>query len=977
MYICENCSKEYSSQKRYLSHLEKCQSIDKRSISSSRSILISDIEDDRIRSLSRSRSEKTVERNGSQLKDIVESLMKDKNKLKEELKKNNNNIKHLINEHRSELENAQEYFEEQITNLKQERNELLEKISSSQEFLFQEKERIRDEFNKKLTLEKKRLESVYIDKKNVHITRLASMIEKLESSLNKQLNEKEKLKEDYENQLVEKEVLYNKQLEEITEQLKESKNSIDSERVNIRKIYNAYTEEKEAFKRNCLKEKEKEIEEILMDKRMAIQSIENVKNDLEKTNKIMIKEHENTLIELKIQYETVLQDRNDMISHLKDTHSKNIEQEHNMLTGKIDNVIRKHNSDKEKYMSVMENKIKGIELTHMNLIESLKADALDKLKNLQSELEIEKQKNITIKCEGDNAVKAKEKELVIMYDAKLNELQEEVKNKETIFKKNIEAITEEKNKIINDIEMMNHNLGKQVSYYHSSMTRMKEDTDNIKSQFVINLNKQKEESVIALKEKENKIKDIELQCKSISKEYNNKLLKLKNVLDQTNKELEVSKSEEALKQKKIIELEVNYETNIEQMKKDFCNKINNIREEEKEKIKEQIDILEDQLKKSNSSIEELNNDYNNKLIQFKIMLDEKNKYYDISKQQELLKQNQINELQVNYDKLLNQHESMIEKYEYNIETLKETKKNDTDNIKRILQETEEELFNTRENINKLKINFIEKINEINYEKDTILSEFNTLKKNAEEVETYKSQVDILKQDIINIKEEYLHKFDVQINEINKKWLTSEENFLNKTQECDVLSINIELIKKEFANKLTLLSKENSNDKKKIAELITRIEEYDKKIIDYEENINKQRKESNLEKAFLEDQTKILEGQIKTLEMNMINSYNFEEKINKVKNNYESILLKNNLELSHMEEKLKLAESIIEEKNKDITRILEEKNYCEESFLEKINKQETNKENIIKESQSIIDKKEKRISELEVLVTDTIKKFTEK
>lgn len=956
MYTCESCSKEYTSQKRYLSHIDRCQPDDTRSVRSSRSLIISDIEDDRSRS--RSRSQKTIEGSGSRMRDTVEKLMKDKAKLKGEIKKYATDIRSRVDEHRDELERSQEYFQEQIDVLTEERDELLEQVSLSQESSFQEKERLRSEFTKKLTIEKKRLESRYGGKNTTQMTRLTATVEKLQDSLNHQLLEKDQLRETYESQLIEKEDMYRRQLDDLTEQLRETKSSIDAERTDIRRLVITYNDEKETFKRNCNRDKERELEQVLIDKRMAVQAVEQLKADLEKKILLMTKDREDALIQLKTEHEHALRERNELISRLKDTHARKIENDHNMLTGKIDNALRQHAIDKEKYVKEMEDRIKGIELTNARVFESARAESLQQIQDLGNELGIEKQRTATVQRQGEDAVKAKEKELRTFYEEKLKDQNEQMQKNEHTFVKAMETTISEKDKIITDMEVMNHNLGTQTSHYRSAMNRMKEDTDNIKSQFVQSLNKQKDESALALKERERRIIEIENEAKAIHNECSNKLTQAKSVLEETTKALEVSKQQELLKQNQINDLQLNYERvefqrdsvaqnyeqRIERLKQDFTNKINKIREEAEKELKTRIDVLQAQVDSSNNISETLKHDFTNKLKEQRKQIRE-----EVKKEKEL--------------------------------------------IQAAVTEKDQELVLVREDINRMKVDFLNQINVVSQERDKAILELTIVKKNIEEVDKYKARVDILKRDATNVRRDFSDKLNTQFKELNGKLTVTSEQLASKKAEIDKLTQVIHLMRQDFTSQLQTAATiepperaELHKIKEELSERTLQLEKLKKHFLDIDQALKDTRNEWRSEKNRLSEKERTLEEEKKKLAesaTNPVRNHEVEEKLKKMRDDCLNALRQQKLELNQvkdenlqMQQKLNSAESIIQSKNVEMEKFAEAQTELKESFVNNLNKQKTDKEKAIAEKQNIIDRRERRISELENLMTGAMKKMTE-
>lgn len=215
MYTCETCSNKYTSQKSYLSHIESCEEQQERSSSSRKRNSISalsDIEDDR------SRSRYLID--GISMKKMIERLLKDRIKYKAIIKKYKSDIRMRIKEHRYDLERNQEYFQEQILALNEEKDDLTQQLIASREEVFNEKERLRSNFLKKIALEKKRLGISY-ERKNPSNIKLQKNINKLHESINMQIEQKERIKREYD------EDIYNRD-NSITE-LKSINNTLSSQ----------------------------------------------------------------------------------------------------------------------------------------------------------------------------------------------------------------------------------------------------------------------------------------------------------------------------------------------------------------------------------------------------------------------------------------------------------------------------------------------------------------------------------------------------------------------------------------------------------------------------------------------------------------------------------------------------------------------------------------------------------------------------
>ena len=82
-----------------------------------------------------------------------------------------------------------------------------------------------------------------------------------------------------------------------------------------------------------------------------------------------------------------------------------------------------------------------------------------------------------------------------------------------------QADLDERDKIINEIQRLNHSLGAQVGQYSSAIDNIKADTSRLKMQFIINLNKQKEDDLKIIKDLEEKIQNLKINEEIIKKKF--------------------------------------------------------------------------------------------------------------------------------------------------------------------------------------------------------------------------------------------------------------------------------------------------------------------------------------------------------------------------------------------------------------------------------------------------------------------------
>ena len=592
MYTCETCNKEYSSQKSYLSHIALCEEREDIKSRSKSMIAISDIEDER----SRSRSRASVASFKPSFKDVVEKLMKERTKYKNEIKKYKTDLRSLTEDHRVEFERSQEYFQEQIISLTDERDNLAEKLNLSREQIFNEKERLRIEFSKKITAEKKRLDNVYGGKNSTTISRLEKTIDNLQERLNAQMEEKERIREEYDNQINLLTDQHRNATEQNQEIIRKSKHDLDLEREEIRRSIQLLQNEKETTITLLRREKDQEIQNLIAEKDTVIKSLEFTVNNLHKDKELMKKDYDREISNLNCEHDLNLRERNTIINRLKDNHINATNQAHTKYESQLKYLSDKAVEDIEVLSKEHQKEKVIINAKHTDNINEIKANFTEKLKEIENELDFYKNKILKTENESKILIDKSNK------DTEERILQIERDNKQYIdtLKRDIDRDHQENIRIrddtINELERLNHSLGAQVGHYRSAMDNMKNDIGRIKQQFILNLNKQKEDDERAISERETRISNLESEIKKIYDSTSQQL----NTAKQTIEKLQYEKVDIEIKLKSTEEInnensrlkviEDNLNKKIEQLQRDLQHS-QNIIEDNKQQFTTQLNAI--------------------------------------------------------------------------------------------------------------------------------------------------------------------------------------------------------------------------------------------------------------------------------------------------------------------------------------------------------------------------------------------------
>lgn len=596
MYTCDRCNKSYSSERRYNSHIERC--------------ALHDLDDD-ARSVKSYRSSSS--RKSNAISDIqseysedtqldLDKLLREKTKLKSNIKKYARELQRVRDASRSELERCQEYFNQQIIDLTEERNQLVEDISTSRDELFLEKERLRDEFNKKLIGHKDQLERRYSSSSNKQIKHLNDMITKLQRKLDEQLEEKEQLKESLEDYYSQKDEKLRNQVEKHQEELQKVKSAFESERNELKRIAQTCSMEKDAYKMKCDTERDKEIQNILVDKKTAVQMLEGLNQHLQNRIDNLDSEKIKEINNIKTSHQNTLRMKEHQIDEMKIQFKRRLEESTKSLESRIELANRqlektvhesskKHTDDLNQEKSHHEKIVKALEIGHKKELHELN----EKLNAAYSNVEYQKKY-------AQDSIKKKEQDMLAQFQQIIDKLEAEKESiKQNSEKNYAEAITthEEKfSKLQNKYNDIENELFKHRLY----SKRVKQDAEDIKSKCLSLLNNQKTDTDKVIAEREKCINGLKERLTNIESDYENRLIKSNTQLELTRSALEVEQKGNIEKQSQLTELQKryeevdrqraimaqNYEMIIEHINSDFSQKINPINENVKNNFKPDI-----------------------------------------------------------------------------------------------------------------------------------------------------------------------------------------------------------------------------------------------------------------------------------------------------------------------------------------------------------------------------------------------------
>lgn len=528
MYDCKTCSSEFKTKKKYIDHLENClPSAETLSPTSSSSTLL------RRSSSTHSLFDSDREsRSSSRSKDLDSDKYR---KAKNLAKKYKEELTRCKNEYREEVE----YLQSQLSTLVEEKEEAQDQVDTLSEQIFKEKEKLRTEFNKKLSDEKKKLQSVYGGKNNLHST-----VEKLQEDI-------QKTRDEYDNTIFSLNTQHQTEVKELQDKLKQLKKSIDIEKEELARKASVLQNEKAIALAQLGRDKDLEIETVNSEKRAISNVSEMTIQTLKKDIETLKNTHQRVLVEKDMTFQLELKDKLDTIARLKDNHARNIESYNDKKEGQIKLLTSEHNKKIAELTTQYQIQITSVEREKEITVSSMR-DELDRQKSRYENELVELRKRLDITRQDIDA-KVQEKELEFSNSLEKtkneqNQIKEYAENK---LKRAFEEMLRDRDSTIIEIERLNHALGAQLEHYRSALDSVTKDTTGVKEQFLSNLNKQKREYETMISERDEKIKTLSDQNNKLSIKHNSVTIDHKAIVasltsENNNVREELKKSDDKL-----------------------------------------------------------------------------------------------------------------------------------------------------------------------------------------------------------------------------------------------------------------------------------------------------------------------------------------------------------------------------------------------------------------------------------------------
>lgn len=428
---------------------------------------------------------------------MAKRLARDKSELKDKLRRLLDDIDQRTRDHRVELEKTQDYFQDQINELVDERDKAREETEAIRDVILEEKEKLREQYEQKISKQKESLEKRYGSKDSQVVKRLENTIATLQDRLNKQIEDTA------EQQInVEKEEQLRTKITGLEEQLQKVKELYIKDR-------KAFSDEKEEIVRR-LHDNEQKVVQITNEKNLAVVALQNIKDQVGKRTQ-----------ELELQRDTLIANANKDVEQTKINYEKKQEEFMQMCKKSIADFKqeseRKFDASEQKHKLQLEKMIKE----HEKIVNELTCENSRKIDiytdNVRQEIE-EYKKTIA-------ALQAELSTLGGRYTVKEEEVVKTIERCNTEYLKKYEEKDREINnlrlkneKIVGESEETVQRLRDQLNQVRETMKKIQENSHAMNNHFVSNLNKQKELADKEIGTRDQTIAQLEYQLKKIGEE---------------------------------------------------------------------------------------------------------------------------------------------------------------------------------------------------------------------------------------------------------------------------------------------------------------------------------------------------------------------------------------------------------------------------------------------------------------------------
>ena len=715
-------------------------------------------------------------------------LQKDKEKLKEKLKLLITDFEERNDEYEKDIEN----YEEQINSLILERDELKEEYAELRDNKFDDQSKLREHYEEKLLKQKETMEKRYaVNGKEIQtIKKLEGVILSLNEKIAKQIEEKEKLKESLTQTFTYSEELLKKRINELEEQLSNSIDACNKNRNEFQQLIQTFNYEKEHLVSQIKKEKDDEYKQIINEKQTIISTLQNIKVEMEKRGKISDKERDEQIAQANFNVEKYKLESEKKLSDVTLSFTRKLDEVRHEYEGKMFEQERTHRIGMEGKIKEYERKIENILSESSKKIELLMGNFQQQIIELKKAGEKLMEENEYLRTQTDQEIAKREKAIEKKYNIIIEKMQLENNSTCEIKDKEIMTLRTRDEKIIAEMSDNNNKLKEQIFGMNSNMRKIQENSQSLSTQFLNNLNEQKELFSKETTEKEQLIADLRKQLQHIGNDSTEKVIslerRLKNSLEElketqdrlTNAKSNVTKSEQFIstlkdqigtlkdshdkinEKAKLLQLEKemiekkytmvdteskNKDQDLGRMKGELTRllKFESITKDETSKLSKEIDSLSSELEKRKKELELANSHVISTRDEYNKIRIELEKSYQLRySNMQAEKEKGLNEISSRLMNLQNLNKSLEEQKEtsrnnINILTTERDKlRNECERLSQDLERTNKSIHDLQKEFVNVKSNFIT-VSKDNTNKD---QEINDLKQKAKTLETKEAQI---------------------------------------------------------------------------------------------------------------------------------------------------------------------------------------------------------------------------------------------
>lgn len=875
-------------------------------------------------------------------KRLTKKLAKDKEKLKDKLRRLLDDVEEKSEDHRKEMEKSQNYFEEQLNDLTEERDKAYDDLENMRNAMISEKEKIRNTFEEKLNKHKESLEKRYVSKDSQVVKRLENTIVVLQERVNQQIEERDRLKDTTEQFYIQREENLRQTITDLEEQFRKVKETQIRDRQDMNKTAKTFNDEKEFMMAKLRKEKDEEVANVIAEKNAAFVSLQSLKEQIEKRSKNADIQRDEEMCKMKFEVADAKRNFENKYAECTIVFKNSIAEIKQQYEGKLYSQDQQHKTEVEQLRKEYENNYYNITGETSRKIEHVINEKDGKITELTTTVaRLNKQLEA-----GTGTVTDSKK-----YENIISDLQSQYETKDREVK---EAYLRHE-KIVSELTDSNLRLKEQLTILKDNTKKLQDYSQNVKSQIVGTVTKQKEQAEKDIASRDMTIDRLERQLKKITEEsidrVNSAERKLKNTLEDL---------------KEISDKHTSTKLIVDKREKDIL-----LQKDELSRVKETNDMYVEKLRKSHFEKELLES----KVKTFEDMI----KTRDVNTESEKNRYSQIHSQFQNLQIRLKELEFELDRKNKSTKALQ----TDLDNANKTLAVATSESVKVK---NQLTDDLKKSVSTISLEKDRVIED---MKKSYSQLEhTYKFQIAQKEKDMDTLRSQFadnIRKEVVRIStekdrtiEEGKKRLLELENTVkleSKNKEQDIETLKTQLnnsYRIELARAISDKDKTIEDGKKRLLELENRlVSESRNKELEYQNMKNKLTETNRIELATaIADKEKSNQDgkrRLSEVENRLVSELrNKEAEIQTIKNKLNE---SNKLEMSKIKAD---KDRVIDEYKKNITEL---ENKLTSSYLSKDNElhsirekiNEINRAELSKmaiERDRIVEEHKKKISELE-------------